>query len=233
MLFAAGGDIGGGKTHILSLAKELSKTNDLRLVCFRKGQMSDEGPGMGIDTVYIDHAKGFKAAITFAIAQYDEFRPQVIHCHGAKANALGILVKKCRKVPVMTTVHSDPKLDYMGSPLRKYTYGVINAWALRRMDYYVAVAWRMRELLIDRGFDPQSIFTVYNGLDFSDAPQQPKPFKGEDEPITVGIAARLNPVKDIPTLLKAFAIAYRQDPRLRLSIAGTGEEEAALKQMAA
>lgn len=233
MLFAAGGDIGGGKTHILSLAKELSKTNDLRLVCFRKGEMSDEGPGMGIDTVYIDHTKGFKAAIDFAIAQYDEFKPQVIHCHGAKANALGILVKKCRKVPVMTTVHSDPKLDYMGAPVRKYTYGVINAWALRRMDYYVAVAWRMRNLLIDRNFDPQSIFTVYNGLDFEGASEAPRPFKDENDPITVGIAARLNPVKDIPTLLKAFAIAYKEDKRLRLSIAGTGEEEANLKALAA
>ena len=43
MIFAAGGDIGGGKTHILSLAKELAKDNDLRLVSFRKGVLSEEG----------------------------------------------------------------------------------------------------------------------------------------------------------------------------------------------
>ncbi|MBO4880661.1 MAG: polysaccharide pyruvyl transferase CsaB, partial [Firmicutes bacterium] len=134
---------------------------------------------------------------------------------------------------VMTTVHSDPKLDYMGSPLRKYTFGVINGWALRRMDYYVAVAWRMRELLIDRGFEAQNIFTVYNGLDFSGASEEPRPFKDGSEPIVVGIAARLNPVKDIPTLMRAFAKARQKDGRLRLSIAGTGEEEASLKKLAA
>ena len=51
MIFAAGGDIGGGKTHILSLANELAKCNDLRLVCFRKGVMSEEGAAMGIEEI--------------------------------------------------------------------------------------------------------------------------------------------------------------------------------------
>lgn len=233
MLFAAGGDIGGGKTHILSLARELSRENDLRLVCFREGAMSREGADMGLDVAFIRNSEGYAKAIRFALDQCDSFKPQVIHCHGAKANAIGIIVKKLRKVPVMTTVHSDPKLDYMGSPLRKYTFGVINGWALRRMDYYVAVAWRMRELLIDRGFEAQNIFTVYNGLDFSGASEEPRPFKDGSEPIVVGIAARLNPVKDIPTLMRAFAKARQKDGRLRLSIAGTGEEEASLKKLAA
>ncbi|MBQ4181179.1 MAG: polysaccharide pyruvyl transferase CsaB [Firmicutes bacterium] len=232
MIFAAGGDIGGGKTHILSLARELSRENDLRLVCFRKGVMSSEAAEMGIDVVYVDHKEGYARAIRFALDHCDSFRPQLIHCHGAKANAIGIIVKKLRGVPVMTTVHSDPKLDYMGAPLRKYTFGVINGWALRRMDYYVAVAWRMRQLLIDRGFDPQSIFTLYNGMDFSGASEEPRPFKDEKDPIVVGIAARLDPVKDIPTLMKAFAMAYAKDKRLRLSIAGIGDEEAKLRGLA-
>ncbi|MBQ1888788.1 MAG: glycosyltransferase, partial [Firmicutes bacterium] len=232
MIFAAGGDIGGGKTHILSLARELSRENDLRLVCFRKGVMSSEAAEMGIDVVYVDHKEGYARAIRFALDQCDSFRPQLIHCHGAKANAIGIIVKKLRGVPVMTTVHSDPKLDYMGAPLRKYTFGVINGWALRRMDYYVAVAWRMRQLLIDRCFDPQSIFTLYNGMDFSGASEEPRPFKDEKDPIVVGIAARLDPVKDIPTLMKAFSMAYAKDKRLRLSIAGIGDEEAKLRGLA-
>lgn len=231
MIFAAGGDIGGGKTHILSLANELAKCNDLRLVCFRKGVMSEEGEAMGLDVAAIDHSEGTPAAIRFALAQVDEFEPEVIHCHGSKANMIGALVKKKRGIPVMSTVHSDPKLDYMGRPLRALTFGKINMWALRRMDYYVAVAWKMRETLIEYGFDPQSIFTVYNGMDFSDAPKGPRPRKAEDEEIVIGIAARLNPVKDIPTLIRAFAKAFKEDKRLRLSIAGTGEAEAELKTL--
>ena len=160
LLFAAGGDIGGGKTHILSLAKELAKDNDLRLVCFRRGVMSEEGTLMGIDTVDIDAGEGIRSAINLAYKQTEEFRPDVIHCHGSKANMMGILVKRKYGVPVMTTVHSDPNLDYLGSPLRNITYGNINRFCLRRMDYHVAVAGRMKELLVERGFDAQNIFTV-------------------------------------------------------------------------
>ena len=35
MHFAGGGDIGGAKTHILSLGAELAKENAFRLVSFR------------------------------------------------------------------------------------------------------------------------------------------------------------------------------------------------------
>ncbi len=46
MLFAAGGDIGGGKTHILSLASELSRINELRLVSFWRGPLAKEAQAM-------------------------------------------------------------------------------------------------------------------------------------------------------------------------------------------
>jgi polysaccharide pyruvyl transferase CsaB len=232
MLFAAGGDIGGGKTHILSLARELSETNDLRLVSFRSGVLADEGREMGLDVVVIENGLNVFKDMSMALKEVDSFKPDVIHCHGAKANMLGVLVKKLRTIPVMTTVHSDPRLDYMGMPLKQYTFGLINAIALRNMDFYVAVADRMQQNLIERGFDPWRIFTIYNGLDFSGARKEPRAPKGEDEDIIVGIAARLTPIKDIGTVIRAFNIAYRKNPRLKLLIAGIGEDEKELKALA-
>ena len=49
----------------------------------------------------------------------------------------------------------------------------------------------------------------------------------------VGIAARLNPVKDIATLVRGFAKAHRECPSLRLLIAGDGEQMSMLKGLAA
>ena len=229
MLFAAGGDIGGGKTHILSLARELSNNNKLRLVSFRDGVLADEGKDMNLDVQVIENGWNIFKDMKMALASVDEFKPDIIHCHGAKANMLGVLVKKLRSIPVMTTVHSDPRLDYMGMPLKQITFGSINAIALRNMDFYMAVADRMEQNLIERGFDPRKIFTIYNGLDFSKAKSDPKPPKAEDEDIVVGIAARLTPIKDIGTLIRAFALAYKKNPRLKLLIAGTGEDEKKLK----
>jgi polysaccharide pyruvyl transferase CsaB len=232
MLFAAGGDIGGGKTHILSLARELSNNNKLRLVSFRDGVLADEGKDMNLDVQVIENGWNIFKDMKMALASVDEFKPDIIHCHGAKANMLGVLVKKLRSIPVMTTVHSDPRLDYMGMPLKQITFGSINAIALRNMDFYMAVADRMEQNLIERGFDPRKIFTIYNGLDFSKAKSDPKPPKAEDEDIVVGIAARLTPIKDIGTLIRAFALAYKKNPRLKLLIAGTGEDEKKLKKLA-
>lgn len=232
MLFAAGGDIGGGKTHILSLARELSEGNNLKLVSFRKGVLADEGREMGINVLVTDNGWNLAMDMKMVLEAVDQFKPDVIHCHGAKANMFGVLVKKLRSIPVMTTVHSDPKLDYMGMPLKQATYGFINAIALRNMDYYMAVAGKMEQNLIERGFDPQRIFTIYNGLDFSEAKNEPRPPKEESEDIVVGIAARLTPIKDIGTVIRSFAIAYEKNRKLKLLIAGTGEDEKDLKKLA-
>ena len=198
--FAGGGDIGGAKTHILSLGKELSMDNDYLLVCFRKGPFADEARSLGINVMEVEKSWNMLECMQTALKAADTFKPDVIHCHGAKANMLGVLVKKLRHIAIITTVHSDPKLDYMGNQLKQYTFGMINAWSLKRMDYYMAVAGRMEQNLIERGFDPQRIFTIYNGLHFSQASALPRPPKPEGD-IVVGIAARLTPIKNIPSLL--------------------------------
>lgn len=231
MLFAAGGDIGGGKTHILSLAKKLSADDELVLLSFRKGVLADEAREMGLTTIVLDNGWNAVTDFRMALAAVDFFKPDIIHCHGAKANMMGVLVKMLRRTSVMTTVHSDPKLDYMGMPLKQYTFGVINAIALRNMDFYMAVADRMEQNLIERGFNPHRIFTIYNGLDFSKAKDEPKPINTDGD-IVIGIAARLTPIKDIGTVIRAFAVAYKKNPRLMLSIAGTGEDEQELRGLA-
>ena len=38
----------------------------------------------------------------------------IIHCHGARGNMMGALLRRATGLPVVTTVHSDYRLDYMG-----------------------------------------------------------------------------------------------------------------------
>ena len=99
----------------------------------------------------------------------------------------------------------------------------------------------IRQRLSDRGFEPNRLFSIYNGLDFSHV--VPKTDRaayfaqfgytvGEDD-IIVGIAARLDPVKDIATLIRAVALAQKACPQLRLAIAGEGMERKKLGALAA
>ena len=231
MHVAGGGDRGGAKPHILSLCSALSRDNDVRLFSLRSGEFSDDAIAAGIDTTVI-YSRLVPLDYIKLIRQTRAYKPDVVHCHGAKANLAGALLKLFCKSTIVTTVHSDYKLDYMHSFVRRNTIGRINTLALRMFDYYVTVSDAFRSMMVSRGFCPQKIMTIYNGIDFSHKTNLPDRHEYlrslgldcKEDDIVVGIPARLNPVKDLPTLLRAFAIAREQNPKLKLVIGGDGED---------
>lgn len=236
----SGGDTGGAKTHVHSLLKGLEGRVELTMVCFMEGDFAQEARALGIPTVVLPGHNIPRVLHTLKnmirTGGYD-----IIHCHGARGNLMGALLRRATGLPVVTTVHSDYRLDYMGRFLSRLTYGTINTIALRVLDYRIGVSDAMVDLLIRRGFDPDRLFAIYNGLDFSPrsvAMDRAEFFRSvgldaDENSVVVGIAARLNPVKDIPSLIRAFARAHAQRPELRLLIAGDGAQMNELKQLAA
>ncbi|MGO5095724.1 polysaccharide pyruvyl transferase CsaB [Agathobaculum sp. LCP25S3_E8] len=236
-----GGDVGGAKTQIMNTVTGLARRNEVMLISFRAGPFADEARERGIDVRVIERHNPFRAARAMRDL-VDQFRPDIIHCHGGRANLMGAMVRRMRRVPVLTTVHSDYKLDYLGNPFKQHTFGAANAVALRFLDFYQPVADRMARTLIERGFDPERIVKIYNGMDFHrpegefDRAQYLKENYGaeiEDGDVLCGIAARLTAVKDIATTVRAFAAALQDAPQLRLFIAGEGEDEEMLKKLCA
>lgn len=235
----SGGDSGGAKTHVLSLLSELNKSMHADLVCFMRGPFSQEAEALGIPLTVFD--RNFADSVVkvrhmVANGDYD-----IIHCHGSRANLVGSIIKRHTDIPVISTVHSDYRLDYMGRPGAAITYGRANAWALRRLDYKVCVSDQMRDTLISRGFSPNRLFSIYNGVDFTKVvPKTDReayfrdigcPFSPDD--VIAGIGARLDPVKDVGTLIKGYARAHEKCPELKLMIAGDGIEMARLRALAA
>ncbi len=233
----SGGDVGGAKTHVLSLLRALGRER-VSLICFRDGEFAQDARALGIDVRICDKSISGCISELSRIISAEGF--QIVHCHGSRANFIGSLLKRKTGVPFVTTVHSDYKLDYLGRPLAALTYGKLNAHALRKMDYYIGVSDAMCDILKDRDFPPEKIYTIYNGIDFS-AQKHPLTrcefFRGygieaSDKWIIAGIAARLNPVKDIPTLIKAAAQAVKSCPELHIAIAGDGEQLSMLRALA-
>lgn len=234
----SGGDVGGAKTHVLSLLHGLGKTEQVRLVCFREGEFAADARALGIDTQVMDASVRTAIGKLAQMIRAEGF--QIVHCHGARANLTGAILRRKIQVPIVTTVHSDYRLDYLGRPLHRLSYGTINTIALRMFDYHIGVSDAMAQLLISRGFDPQTMFAIYNGIDFTppsvtiDRQAYLRAFGMETTADTVvfGIAARLNPVKDVATLIRGFSIAVKAQPNIRLLIAGDGEQRQQLVQLA-
>lgn len=235
----SGGDTGGARTHVYSLLQYLLQQDvEVQLVCFIPGEFADGARALGIPTHVLE--RSFFGSIGYLRRTIRAGGYDVVHCHGAKANLMGAIVRRSLGVPVITTVHSDYRLDYLHRPFAAISFGMANRVALRRLDYRVCVSDTMRQQLIDRGFKPNELFSIYNGLDFSKViPETDRTayfaeygFVVSPGDVIAGIAARLDPVKDIPTLLRAVAAAKRQCPQLRLAIAGDGLHRRELESIA-
>lgn len=233
-----GGDTGGAKTHVLNLLKELNQYIDAKLFCFRKGDFSEDAAKMGIPIEVIESGNPI-VGIRELKRRLEGEQVDIIHCHGARGNLMGNLIKKHLGAPVVTTVHSDYRLDYLGRPVARLSYGTTNMVALRRVNFYIGVSDPMTDILIERGFPADRIYTIYNGIDFK-TPIHTVPkeeflksvgMKWEPDDVIAGIAVRLSPVKDVPTLLRAMKIATQQNPHLKLLIGGDGEDRQKLENM--
>lgn len=231
-----GGDVGGAKVHVLSLVKELIPFIDVTLLSLRPGAFAEEARAIGINVEVIKSANVI-TDISKAIKFVKNNNFSIIHSHGSKANIFAAAIKKACGVPIVTTMHSDYKLDYMQSFSKRITIGLLNSVALRKLDYYIVVTSAFRKMLTDRNFENSHIFTILNGIDFG------KPIKNyskEDfcqkynisinkNDILVGTAARLDPVKDIGTLLEAAKLVVEKNPNVKFLIGGEGEEGKELK----
>lgn len=224
---------------MLSLLHGLNEHIDADLVCYMEAEFSESAREMGIPTQVFEG--GFNVGLKKTRELIENGDYDIVHCHGSRANLTGALLKKHFDIPFISTVHSDYKLDYLGRPMAAMTYGQLNKLALRRMDYRVCVSDQMRMTLIDRGFEPNELFPIYNGVDFS----RPKPditrrewfcdigCDFPEDSIVVGIAARFDAVKDVATTVRGFAAAAKENDRLRLLIAGDGREREMLEALCA
>jgi len=235
----SGGDVGGAKTHVHTLLAGLTKTENVLLVCFLDGPFAQEAKALGIPTRVMEGATSSVLKRLTALVRTEGF--EILHCHGARANFIGSLLKKRSGITVVSSVHSDPKIDYLGRPLAALTYGNLNKNALRHMDYWIGVSQSILDILHERGVDPNRTFLITNGVAFDLHPptldresflrslgMEPKPN------LTVfGIAARINPVKDMGTLIRGFAKTVAVCPDARLIIAGDGEQRSQMEALAA
>ncbi len=234
-----GEDFGGAKSHVISLVNELKKYIDVKLITFRKGGFSSDAQKYGID-IEVVKTKNFISDIKRIIQIIKTEKITMVHSHGAKANMFALIIKIFTRIPTITTVHSDYRLDYMDSFIKKYSFGIINAIAIRIIDFRVGVSDSFKKMLIKRNFNPEKIFKLYNGIkyDFNENKYSRDDFlkryniKTMSNSCIVGILARLHPVKGINVFLDAAGIISKKHPETIFVIGGDGEERRNLEEKA-
>ena len=236
----SGGDKGGAKTSVFALLLALNEEIDITVACFTEGIFYQEVLEMPVKSVLFKQKFRNDLSVIGRLKKYvRENGFDIIHAHGARANFISMMLKPFVCVPVITTVHSDYKLDFTDKLFKRIFYTGLNSIALRTLDYYIGVSEEFRKMLINRGFEESRVFSVYNAMDFTreinfcEKEEFLRRFNiTSDGKILVGIIGRFDYVKGHDIFLRAAAnILQKRDDFLFL-MAGEGSEEASLRKLA-
>lgn len=235
----SGGDTGGAKTHIISLLKGLNKIIDANVICFLEDTFYEDAKASGISIqVYKQKSRSDMSVVNRLVAEIEKQNYDIVHCHGARANFIAMFLKRKVKRPLITTIHSDYKLDFKDNVYKKFVFTTLNTIALKVFDYYIAISDTFKDMLVERGFKKDKIFVAYNGIDLDVPPE----FQSKDEflkgynidcgdKMVVGIVARLDLVKDHETFIKAANIVLKTNKDVVFLLAGDGNDEKRLKDL--
>lgn len=235
----SGGDSGGAKTHIISLLKGLSKSINVKLICFIEDSFYQDALKEGINIEVFRQDKRFDLSVVDRlVAEIEKENYDIIHCHGARANFIATFLKRKVNKPFVTTIHSDYKLDFKDNFYKRLVYTNLNRISLKKFDYYIAVSDTFRNMLIDRGFRRDKIFVTYNGIDCDKGEHfiskedflNRYEIKYDKDDVFVGILARLDKVKDHVTFLKAVNEVLKKH-KIKVLIAGEGPEKEEIEKM--
>ncbi|NUN47441.1 MAG: glycosyltransferase [Candidatus Brocadiae bacterium] len=215
-------DPGGAEKQLFHLASGLDRSRfEPRVLCLRGfGEVGTRLRAAGIpaDTLGMKGKWDVRAPLRLK-AMLEAARPDILHSFLFHANMLGRLV--ARRAGVRVVIGSVRVCETRRHHLLwdRLTQG--------QMDMETCVceavrAWTEEEA----GIDPRKLVTIPNGVELPvlDAPDRRTP-----DALFVG---RLEPQKDVRTLLAAWPLVRRRVHGARLRLIGRGPEEAALRAAA-
>ena len=177
-----GGDTGGAMSHLLPLLQALGRAGcDVHLACLGGGGLAEEAErrGLAVTVLPMKGARDLRVIgpLRRLLADGSAAEPgagawDIVHTHGMRANLPARLaIGRSSEAPcLLTTVHSDVRLDY-DSSLLSQLYGMFDRRTLGPVDCVICVSDSLRRLLIKRGYPADRLATVRSGLEM--APECP------------------------------------------------------------
>jgi glycosyltransferase involved in cell wall biosynthesis len=157
-------------------------------------------------------------------------RPHVVHTHTAKAGFVGRIAARLAGVPVVLhTFHGHVFHGYF-SPAKTRLFLLIERLGARLSTRIITISPRLREEIAQFGVTgSERIEVIPLGFElemFASQPRGAGDFRrslGLPAAATlVGAVGRLVPIKNIPLLLEAVALARQEDPAIRVVLVGDG-----------
>jgi glycosyltransferase involved in cell wall biosynthesis len=226
---------GGTERLVIELARRLCNVIPMAICCLDdQGDWASELKASGVMVQAIRRRPGFDIHAGRELRRIaQDHRATIMHCHHYSPFVYGSVARMwgsaCR---IVFTEHGRLS-DAPPSLKRRAANFVLSRFA----DRVFAVSAELRQHLIEEGFRPRAVDVIYNGVDVGvgarGAPRRIRQELGiSPDALVVGSVGRLDPVKDLRTLVFATAQLRRSHPT-ELVIIGDGPERAHLEAAAA
>jgi glycosyltransferase involved in cell wall biosynthesis len=158
-------------------------------------------------------------------------RPHVVHTHTAKAGFVGRIAARLAGVPVVLhTFHGHVFHGYF-SPAKTRLFLLMEQLGARLSTRIITISPSLREEIAQYGVTGRGrIVVIPLGFELEAFASQPRgtgDFRRSlglpNDAKLVGAVGRLVPIKNIPLLLEAAAIARRHDQQIHVVLIGDGE----------
>jgi glycosyltransferase involved in cell wall biosynthesis len=226
---------GGTERLVVEIARRLHPDIPMAICCLDEpGAWAEQLQARGIEVAALRRQPGFQPGLGGRIASLvKRFDSTVLHAHHYSPFVYAALSRLwVPRARIVFTEHGRLS-DAPPSKRRK----AANLLLARLSSATFTVSRELRDHVVAEGFRPQSVGVIYNGID-------PGPVVDtmartavraelhvDDQTLVVGTIARLDPVKDLGTLVQAAARVARSRPVLVL-VVGDGPERPALERMA-
>jgi glycosyltransferase involved in cell wall biosynthesis len=236
----------GAEAVILNLCKALENTDYHAIVgSLMDGVQSSPDLGrhaesIGLETAYFPMRMKLDLRVFPRIGQVVRQRNiRLIHAHGYKSNAVGLIAAKAFRVPMVTTNHLFPLLPKGDKKLQFYS-AIDAAISMKHLDRIVAVSEEIRDKLVVKGLRRSIISVIENGIDLDayrgqeamDTRAYRRSLGLGERSFVVGTIGRLTEQKGQVYFLEAAQTLLRSGIPVEFLVAGDGPLRNGLLQQA-
>ena len=228
---------GGTERLVIDICRRLGHGFDVSVCCLDgEGAWASELRDRDIEVIALNRRSGFRPEIGRQIARLAEERGvDLLHCHQYSPFVYGRLAKYW--LPRLKLVYTEHGRLSDAPPSWKRQ--LVNPVLSRFDGPIVAVSDELRRFMIDSRFPRERVAVIHNGIDTAALPSPGDRHRArillglKDEAFVAVTVARMDPVKNFPCLLDAFALVRQVVPHAVLLMVGDGPERAALTERAA
>jgi glycosyltransferase involved in cell wall biosynthesis len=222
---------------MLGLARSLPAGAQTVFLSFAEGgrcrQFLSTARHHGFEAVGLTHdTPHLWAAMREITGHLDRVGADVLCCHGYKANLVGRLAARRRKIPVIAVARG-----WTAENFKVRLYERLDRFHLRWMDHVVCVSEAQAAKVRRAGVRPERMSVIYNAIDPSRFAEADKRYRAKllrhfRQPRTriIGAAGRLSSEKGFEILVAAAERVLRTHPSAGFILFGEGPERARLQQ---